>query len=80
MAVNRYRDNVMEQLREVPRLTERDLRIALYTFAGFSNRAISIFLDSDPVSISRYRYNLKQKIKNSGVEHSEQLLNALSDK
>ena len=79
-AVNRYRDNVMEQLREVPRLTERDLRIALYTFAGFSNRAISIFLDSDPVSISRYRYNLKQKIKNSGAEHSEQLLNALSDK
>lgn len=80
VAVNRYRDNVMEQLREVPRLTERDLRIALYTFAGFSNRAISIFLDSDPVSISRYRYNLKQKIKNSGAEHSEQLLNALSDK
>ena len=70
----------MEQLREVPRLTERDLRIALYTFAGFSNRAISIFLDSDPVSISRYRYNLKQKIKNSSAEHSEQLLNALSDK
>lgn len=80
VAVNRYRDNVMEQLREVPRLTERDLRIALYTFAGFSNRAISIFLDSDPVSISRYRYNLKQKIKSSGVEHSEALLNALSDK
>lgn len=79
-AVNRYRDNVMEQLREVPRLTERDLRIALYTFAGFSNRAISIFLDSDPVSISRYRYNLKQKIKSSGVEHSEVLLNALNDK
>ena len=80
VAVNRYRDNIMEQLREVPRLNERDLRVALYTFAGFSNRAISIFLDSDPVSISRYRYNLKQKIKNSGVANSEILLNALSDK
>lgn len=79
-AVNRYRDNVMEQLRTVPRLNDRDLRIALYTFAGFSNRAISIFLDSDPVSISRYRYNLKQKIKNSGVEGSEMLINALNDK
>ncbi|MBR2428798.1 MAG: hypothetical protein IKB15_02320 [Alistipes sp.] len=80
-AVNKYRNNLMQRLREqVSKLSERDMRVALYIFAGFSNRAISIFIDSDPVSVSKLRYNIKQKIKSSSAEDSEELIQALSEK
>ena len=80
-AVNKYRNNLMQRLREqVSKLSERDMRVALYIFAGFSNRAISIFIDSDPVSVSKIRYNIKQKIKSSGAKDAEELTQALSEK
>ena len=80
-AVNKYRDDIMRRLREqMPKLSERDLRVALYVFAGFSNRAIAIFIDSDPVAVSKIRYNIKQKIKNSEVADGEMLIAALTDK
>lgn len=80
-AVNKYRNNLMQRLREqVSKLSERDMRVALYIFAGFSNRAISIFIDSDPVSVSKIRYNIKQKIKSSGAKDTEELTQALSEK
>jgi FixJ family two-component response regulator len=56
------------------------MRVALYVFAGFSNRAIAIFIDSDPVSVSKMRYNIKQKIKSANVEDGEMLIAALSEK
>ena len=80
-AVNRYRNDLMVRLREqVGKLSERDIRVALYIFAGFSSRAISIFMDSDPVTVSKMRYNIKQKIKNSNAEDMELLLQAISEK
>lgn len=80
-AVNKYRNNLMQRLREqVGKLSERDMRVALYIFAGFSNRAISIFIESDPVSVSKIRYNIKQKIKSSNAKDSEELMQALSEK
>lgn len=79
-AVNRYRNNLMQRLREqIPDLRPRELSIALYSYAGFSNRAISIFIDSDPVTVSKLRYGLKQKIKSSGAKDAEALAAALSD-
>ena len=79
--VNRYRNNLMVRLREqVGKLSERDIRISLYIFAGFSSRAISIFMDSDPVTVSKMRYNIKQKIKNSNAPDMELLLQAISEK
>ena len=81
VAVNKYRDGVMDRLRRtLPRLSERDMRVALYFFAGFSNRAIAIFIDSDPVSVSKLRYNIKQKIKSANVEDGEMIIAALSEK
>lgn len=81
VAVDKYRNGLMSRLRsEMPRLNERDLRVALYLLAGFSNRAIAIFIDSDPVTVSKLRYNIKQKIKNANLPSSEELLAALSDK
>lgn len=81
MAVNEYRGGLMRKLNEVlPKLSERDRRVSLYLFAGFSNRAIAIFIDSDPVSVSKIRYNIKQKIKSVGGEDAELLVEALSEK
>ena len=79
--VNKYRDGAMEKLRrEMPRLSERDRRVTLYLLAGFSNRAIAIFMDSDPVSVSKMRYNIKQKIKSANIADSELIIAALSEK
>lgn len=80
-AVNTYRGNIMARLREqMPRLGERDIRVSLYSFAGFSNRAIALFLDSDPVTISKWRYNLKTKISRANVKDVEFFVKALSEK
>lgn len=80
-AVDEYRGGLMSKLTAlVPKLSERDRRVSLYVFAGFSNRAIAIFIDSDPVSVSKIRYNIKQKVKNTQTEGVEVLLEALSEK
>ena len=80
-AVNRYRNNIMSKLREqMPKLSERDVRIALYSFAGFSNRAIALFIDSDPINVSKMKYNLKQKIKKSELNDAETFIAALSER
>ena len=80
-AVDEYRGGLMRRLTALlPKLSERDRRVSLYVFAGFSNRAIAIFIDSDPVSVSKIRYNIKQKIKNVGGEGADTLIDALSEK
>ena len=68
----------MVKLREqMPRLSERDTRVALYVFAGFSNRAIAIFIDSDPVSVSKMKYNIRRKIQTANIPAGEELAEAL---
>lgn len=79
-AVDHYRNNIMQRLREqIPDLKPREVSIALYSYAGFSNRAISIFIDSDPITVSKLRYGLKRKILNSKAKDAEILAQALSD-
>ena len=80
-AVDEYRGGLMKRLRTMlPKLSERDYRVALYSFAGFSNRAISIFIDSDPVSVSKIKYNIKSKIKALEGDDVATLVAALSEK
>lgn len=80
-AVDEYRDGLMMRLRRVlPRLSERDYRVALYSFAGFSNRAIAIFIDSDPVSVSKIKYNIKYKMKGMEGNDVDVVVAALSEK
>ena len=80
-AINEYRDGLMMRLRRLqPKLSERDYRVALYSFAGFSNRAIAIFIDSDPTSVSKIKYNIKYKIKGTESEDAEKVIAALSEK
>lgn len=79
--VDNYRDNALQRLRSVlPRISERDYRVALYAFAGFSNRAIALFIDSDPVAVSKIKYNIKSKLKGVEAADCEQLIALLSDK
>ena len=79
--VDNYRDNALQKLREVlPRISERDYRVALYSFAGFSNRAIALFIDSDPVAVSKIKYNIKYKLRGVESVDCEQLISLLSDK
>ena len=70
--VNLYCNNIMAKLdEECPRLSERQRRIALYTFAGFSLRAIALFLNSNPVQISKDKYKIKDIIKRGNVPSQE---------
>ena len=79
--IDKYRDGLMMRLRRLqPKLSERDYRVALYSFAGFSNRAIAIFIDSDPTSVSKIKYNIKYKIKGVESADAEMVVAALSEK
>lgn len=77
--VDRCRDGLMSKLREeCKKLNERELKVALYSYAGFSSRAICIFVDSNPVALSKIKYRIKTKIKEANCEDAEILISALN--
>ena len=76
--VNSCRGNLMSKLREqCPKLNGKELRVALYSYAGFSARAISVFVDSNPVALSKIKYRMKTKIKEAGGEDADMLISNL---
>lgn len=78
--VNSCRGDLMTRLRiSCPKLSERELKVALYSYAGFSSRAICIFVDSNPVALSKIKYRIKTKIKESGCADAELFISAISD-
>ena len=78
--VDRCRNNMMTRLREqCPKLNEKELRVALYSYAGFSTRAICIFVESNPTALSKVKYRIKTKIKESGCADAEILIAAIND-
>lgn len=79
--VDSCRNNLMTKLREqCPKLNDKELRVALYSYAGFSTRAISIFVDSNPVALSKIKYRMKTKIKDAGGKDAELLIQNLVDR
>ena len=79
--VNSCRGDIMTKLREqCPKLNERELRVSLYTYAGLSTRAICLFMDSNPVAISKVKYRIKSKIKESNAPDMELLISGISEK
>ena len=79
--VNSCRGDIMTKLREqCPKLNERELRVSLYTYAGLSTRAICLFMDSNPIAISKVKYRIKSKIKESNATDMELLISGISDK
>lgn len=79
--VNSCRGGLMSKLRsQCPKLNEREIKVALYSFAGFSSRAICVFVDSNPTALSKLKYRIKTKIKESGAEDAEMLISSISDR
>lgn len=79
--VDSCRNNLMAKLREqCPKLNDKELRVALYSYAGFSTRAISVFVDSNPVALSKIKYRMKTKIKESGGNDAELLIQNLIER
>ena len=78
--VDNCRGGLMSKLRsQCPKLNERELKVALYSYAGFSSRAICIFIESNPVALSKIKYRIKTKIKECGGADAEMLLSAMVD-
>ena len=72
--VNEYCDDAATKLHEqCPKLSQRQKRIAIYSYAGFSLRAIAIFMDSNPTQISKDKYKIKSIIQNSECADVETL-------
>ena len=77
--VNEYRGNMMSKLLDLcPNLSERQRKIVLFSYAGFSLRAIALFMDSNPTQISKDKYKIKGIIKSCGdTKDSELFINSL---
>lgn len=76
--INEHCDNIVDKLyKQCPKLSERQKRIAIYCYAGFSLRAIAIFMDSNPTQISKDKYKIKSLIANSNAINSDKLIEYL---
>lgn len=64
--VNRYAGNVMAKFREeFPTLKDSDYKLFLYLVAGFSGKAISVFIGEKLEVVYNRKSRLKSKIRNS---------------
>lgn len=80
-AVNLSRNDIMKRLRgQCPELSERDFRIALYTYAGFSNRAISLLVGCNSETLPKLKYGLRERIKRYNSVDVEELMAPLFNK
>lgn len=78
-AVNTSYDGLMSKLRECcPSLTEREMRIALYSYVGFSNQAICLLVDVNTERLPKIKYNIREQIKKSNSPYIAQLIAPLS--
>lgn len=73
--VNTYRDNLMSHFREsFPEMKESDCILYLYSVAGFSARAISIFINEKLEVVYNRKSRLKQKINRSTSAERDKFL------
>ena len=64
--------------KDYPNINRADYLLFIYSVLGFSSVAISLFLKEDDVkSVYNRKRRLKDKIKNSTVEHRHKYLNAM---
>ena len=67
--VNTYKDHLMERFRQTfPDLKEQDYQLFLYVVAGFSSRAISIFMNEKLDVVYNRKSRLKRKLKTGITE------------
>lgn len=79
--VNNCRGNLMVKLREqCPKLNIKEQRVVLYSYAGFSSRAICVFMETNPVALSKMKYRIKLKIKECDAPDADLLISSIGDR
>lgn len=76
--INTYKDNLLIRFRnEFPDLRESDYVLYIYTIAGFSSRAISIFIGEKLEVVYNRKSRLKQKINKSNSNYKSVFISHL---
>ncbi len=79
--VNNCKGNLMVKLREqCPKLNIKEQRVVLYSYAGFSSRAICVFMETNPVALSKMKYRIKLKIKECNAPDADLLISSIGDR
>ncbi len=79
--VNNCKGNLMTKLREqCPKLNIKEQRVVLYSYAGFSSRAICVFMETNPVALSKMKYRIKLKIKECNAPDADLLISSIGDR
>lgn len=77
--VNYANNNVMARLKDCcSSLTEREYKIILYTYAGFTPLAVCLFVDTDSLNLPKIKYKIRNKIKLSEIEDKSDIIAKLS--
>lgn len=77
--VNDYRGNIMSLLRaELPQLGTPELRFLVFVYAGFSSKAISIFMQDSVGNVYTKKSRLKSVISRSDAPHKQLFIDAMS--
>lgn len=77
--VNDYRGGLMTLLRsEVPQLGVQELRFMAFVYAGFSSKAISIFMQESVGNVYTKKSRIKGIISRSDAFHKEQFIEAMN--
>ena len=73
--VNTYKNNVMSHIREeINSVSERDVKLLCYIYAGFSAKSISIFVGETTGNILTRKYRLRNKIIRLNTPNAEIML------
>lgn len=77
--VDNYRGGLMTLLRtEVPQLGRQEQRFMAFVYAGFSSKAISIFMQESVGNVYTKKSRIKGIISRSDAPHKEQLIDAMN--
>lgn len=73
--VNRYKRNVLNLVRnEVPQISERDIKLLCYVYAGFSAKSISLFVGETTSNILTRKHRLRNKISKLNTTNTKIIL------
>lgn len=73
--VNRYKRNVLNLARtEIPNLSNRDIKLLCFIYAGFSAKSISIFTGETIGNVLTRKYRLRNKISKANTPNAQIIL------
>lgn len=77
--VNSYRGDIMKKIRrEIPQLGENELRFLVFIYAGFSSKAISIFMQESVGNVYTKKSRIKGIISRADTPSKEAFIAAMS--